>query len=385
MKIAQIVSTFPPRLGGMGSVCFEEATRLAEHHNAVTVFFTLDYKDSAIPQSAFFSTIRLRSLLRLGDAGAVPQLFWRLRSFDIIHLHYPFYGGAEWAALAAWFWNIPLVVTIHMEAAPTGLIKRCIQTIYDSLLSAWIKRRAARLITVNRNHFVTTQFGRRAPAADIQEIVNGVDTERFFPEPVDWQTFPHSDLVDKKIILFVGNLLACKGLEVLIKAFALTMPTRQDARLLIVGGGYEAGVYRRLVSELNLNEQVIFAGPCFDESRLRQYYNSATCLVVPSDETESFSLVLSEALAAGCPVVVSNTPSLRTRVTPGQDGWLFETGNSPDLSAKLSQALALNEADRERYGKAGRQKMIENFSWETHISALEKVYEGILNGSKLEK
>ena len=76
-----------------------------------------------------FKIVRLKAWVKMGSAGLVPQMLKQLKNnFDVIHLHYPFYGGAEWL----YFSSVPLVVTYHMDAQTTGL-KSFIQKMYDAI------------------------------------------------------------------------------------------------------------------------------------------------------------------------------------------------------------------------------------------------------------
>ena len=93
MKIAEVIATFPPHHGGMGYVCYHNALELARRGHEVTVF-TLDHgRQSYDDDPGEFKIVRLRTPMMYGDGGIVPQLFSGLKGFDIIHLHYPFFGG----------------------------------------------------------------------------------------------------------------------------------------------------------------------------------------------------------------------------------------------------------------------------------------------------
>ncbi len=106
MKVCQIVPVYPPEKGGMGAVAHAYAEVLKEHGHEVTVVA------ASSPWAVF----------RFGNAAMIPSLLWRVRDFDVIHLHYPFYGAAEFVALGAWLYRVPLVVTYHMEATGSGLL-----------------------------------------------------------------------------------------------------------------------------------------------------------------------------------------------------------------------------------------------------------------------
>lgn len=91
MKIAEVVATFPPSIGGMGEVCFNESEELAKRGHEVTVFTLRHFKKKEYTNEKFpFKVVRVRPFLKAGDAGLVPGIFFKLRGFDYIHLHYPF-------------------------------------------------------------------------------------------------------------------------------------------------------------------------------------------------------------------------------------------------------------------------------------------------------
>lgn len=382
MKIAHIIATFPPHIGGMGEVCFNEAKLLSERGHNITVF-ALRYPKTTYQDESFpFRVIRLHTIVRSGDAGWVPNLFHKLRRFDLIHLHYPFYGGAEWVWLARLLNKQRYVITFHMQAQTTGWVKPLIQQLYDFLFTRTILKGALKIIAVEPHHFeyVTSKF--HIPVDQWAPLFNGVDTDFFRPsQNKDASFLEINELKDKKIILFVGNLLPFKRLDLLIEAFNKLNDAR--AILVVVGGGYRIKLYRDLVEKLGLKERVIFMGPCFDKERLVDYYNNAWCTVVASDRGESFSLVMSEAFACGCPVVVSDIPGLKQRVHEGVDGFIFKSGDVQSLTQSLERALSLSQEERKNMGEYGRKKMIENYSWNTHVNKLERIYKEAI--SKIKK
>ena len=382
MKIAHVVSTFPPHIGGMGMVTYEEAQRLQKRGHEVTVF-TLQYPHTTyhtIDQSFPFNIVRLSPWFRAGDGGLTPQLFARLKNFDIIHLHYPFYGGAEWVWRAARWYKKPYVVTYHMDADPTGSIKKALQTLYDRWWALKILCGARVLIGVGRQHFLSTKFGKKLlEQRKCVEIKLGIDTEIFKTLTVFPQNFSlPSGIQNKKIILFVGNLITLKRLEILIEAFKTISFTESEAVVVIVGDGSERSRYEKLTHELGLSEKIFFVGVCSDKQILSAYYNSATVVVVPSEQ-ESFSLVTSEAMACGKVVIGSSIPVLQERIQDGQNGFLFQEGNAEDLERVLMRVLQLSADEQQRIGEYAQKKIIKNYSWEKHVDELEEVYNSVRN------
>jgi len=95
MKIAHIVSTFPPYRAGIGNTAYQLSWELSNMGHDVTVL-TRHYKGRTdLDDSLPFKVRRLRPWLKYRNASFVPQLFWSLGKYDVIHLHYPFFGGAE--------------------------------------------------------------------------------------------------------------------------------------------------------------------------------------------------------------------------------------------------------------------------------------------------
>ena len=86
MRVAVVVSTYPPYPGGMGNAAASHADALKAAGHDVTVLSP---------------GRNLRPMFRIGNSACAPQLWWKLRGFDAVELHYPFFGGAEWV----WLWK----------------------------------------------------------------------------------------------------------------------------------------------------------------------------------------------------------------------------------------------------------------------------------------
>ncbi|HSR88880.1 MAG TPA: glycosyltransferase family 4 protein [Candidatus Udaeobacter sp.] len=370
MRVAHVVSTFYPHVGGMGSVCYNEAKSLAESGHDVTVF-TLKYPNEVYNDVKFpFKIVRLKPIIKLGDAGLVPQILNQLKGFDLVHLHYPFYGGAEWLS----FFNIPLVITYHMDAQSGGL-KEIIAKAYDLFWSKILFSKAKKIITVDTNHFQNTKFGQYFINKTV-EIQNGVDTEIFRPHSVSLESVGLSHLKDKKIILFVGNPMPVKRLDILLNSLKLL--NDNSLALMVIGGGYQLEKYKQMAKDLHIEKNVSFVGQCDDRQKLSDYYNMASCVVVPSDY-ESFSLVTIEAMACGIPVIASNIAGLASRVKPGENGFLFAKGSVESLVKELKKVLAMSKEEKQIMGEKEVSEIKNNYSWKNHMEKLLNLYNNILS------
>ncbi|MGB7630568.1 MAG: glycosyltransferase family 4 protein [Candidatus Deferrimicrobium sp.] len=375
MRIAEIVATFPPRHGGMGYVCYHNSLELARRGHEVTVF-TLDHGASGTDPREF-RVVRLRTPLLSGDGGVVPQLFRHLKGFDAVHLHYPFYGGGEYVALASRVRGTGYLVTYHMDVYGNTLFRRAAIAAYEPVAGRWILRGALRIGAVSLPHLRSTRVAKLLDWNRVVEVPNGVDTERFRPGGKDPALVALYGLEGKMVVLFVGNLQPFKRLDLLIDAVAgIGDPT---VVLLVVGGGYGEPEYRAQSRRLGVEDRVIFAGPKSPGADLPDHYRLGDMLVLPSTHSESFGLVVLEAMASGIPAVVSSLPGPSSLIEDGEDGLVASAGDVEDLKRKM--LLLIGDAgDRKRMGGRAREKALKRYGWNHAGDILEKELTDIASG-----
>jgi glycosyltransferase involved in cell wall biosynthesis len=97
-------------------------------------------------------------------------------------------------------------------------------------------------------------------------------------------------------------------------------------------------------------------------------------LALPSDATESFGIVLIEAMASGCPVIATDLPGVRTIVAHGRDGLLIAPGNVEALCQAIATVALMPIAARRAMGQAGRAKVEACYDWERIGERLETMY-----------
>lgn len=170
----------------------------------------------------------------------------------------------------------------------------------------------------------------------------------------DWFA-PGSNTGQREGLLFVGRLLPWKGVEYLIQAVP------RNVLLRIVGPPYDPDYLARLhrLAEGKRVEFVLDAS----QDQLRLFYQSSRMLVIPSVSGELLPLVLYEAMASGLPVICTRIGGLPEVVEEGVMGFLVPPGDPDTLRDRIEWLLA-HPREAEEMGRAGRQLVLERFTWE---------------------
>jgi glycosyltransferase involved in cell wall biosynthesis len=379
MKIAQIVCTFPPYRGGIGNSVYNISESLADSGHDVTVFtpnYNYKIEEEFNLHEGKFKVERLKPLFKYGNAAFIPQLLWKLKNFDIIHLHYPFYGALQPVLLRKLLLGrkMRLILHYHMDSRAAGF-RGAVFYLYNILVLP-ILVRAATIITCASLDYVKHSDLREyylTKPKKFRQISFGVNLEQFV-------TY-HDDLNKKrenKIILFVGALDKAhyfKGLENLLEALAIIIKDQKlNATILkVVGRGNLLSYYQNCVLKLGLGKNVKFYEHV-DDSKLVDFYNYSDCLVLPSiNKGEAFGLVLLEAMACSRPVITSNLPGVRSVFKSGREGLLVKPNDINDLANKIKTILN-DKKLAEKMGLAGRALVEKKYTWFKVSKRLEFIY-----------
>ena len=233
-------------------------------------------------------------------------------------------------------------------------------------------KKADRIITVSsfsKNEIINHL---KYPADKIHVIPNAVDHSIYYKNP-DKTILNRLNIArDDPIILYVGSEEPRQNVDKLIKAFAKLKNKIPNAKIIKIGDSNLLGTREKLfklINELNLQKDVIFAGSV-PEKELPQWYNAADLLVYPCDYA-GFGLPPLEAMACGTPVITSNTTSLPEVV--GDAGIMIDPADINKLSQEIYSVLTDKDLQKDMSKKG--LKRASRFNWDKSASETLEIYE----------
>lgn len=277
--------------------------------------------------------------------------------FDVLHVHEPL--APSLSMLACWVAEGPVVATVHTSNARSLLLTAAyplVQTALERLSGRIAVSEAARRTLVEH-------VGGSAVL-----IPNGVLVRRY-ADPAPLPGWPGTG----GALGFLGRMEEPrKGLDVLVRAFALLAEERPGLRLLVAGPGHRDAVYDELPKRLH--DRAVLLGRVSDADKVRMLH-SVDVFVAPNTGGESFGIVLVEAMAAGATVLASDIDAFRQVLGAGVAGALFRTGDAAALAKEAG--VLLDDPGRRRELAAAARAAVLRYDWGTVAVDVLQVYETV--------
>lgn len=241
-------------------------------------------------------------------------------------------------------------------------------------LAGWFARKAASAVICN-SYATANSFG-IARHSNVFVIWNGVRCP-------DKYTPPETDARHSLKILMPGRINSWKGQDLLIKAIGrLGLKIQSHLEVRIAGDVYHTQHFYRenlihLIQQYNLKESVHLVGFCHD---MKEMYEWADVVIVPSLKPEPFGLVAIEAMSHGRPVIGSAHGGLKEIIIHNTTGWLIPPGN-PDILANLLTQLVMNRLDLKEKGRQARKRAESVFSESGYQKNIGMLASSFLNKS----
>jgi starch synthase len=375
MRVAMMTREYPPEVYGGAGVHVTELVSQLRRLCAVDVHCMGAPRPNAF---AHQPDPRLRSAnTALSTLSSDLVMANAANAATVVHSHTWYTGLA--GHLAALLYDIPHVLTAHSLEPMRPWKAEQLGGGYQ--VSTWVEHTAV----LSADAIIAVSSGMRDdvlrvyPTLDpslVHVIRNGIDTEVWYPAGPARTGSVLAELgVDpnRPIVAFVGRITRQKGVAHLVAAAHQFSP---DIQLVLCAGAPDtreiADEVRSAVAELARRRTGVFwIRDMLPVGELREIFTAATVFVCPS-VYEPLGIVNLEAMACATAVVASDVGGIPEAVADGITGSLvhYDPDDADGYQARLAEAvnaLVADPARVERYGRAGRQRCIEEFSW-THVA-----------------
>ncbi|HEY7002171.1 MAG TPA: glycogen synthase [Candidatus Udaeobacter sp.] len=311
---------------------------------------------------------------------------------DLVHCHtwYSHFGGI----LARKNYGIPLVITVHSLEPLRPWKREQLGGGYD--FSLWVEKTALEMadaiIAVSAETKGDIQRLFDVDSKRVHVIHNGIDLEQYRKvESTDALKRYHID-PNKPYLLFVGRITRQKGFQHLLRAIQFMDRGYQVVLCAAAPDTPEMAEEMKIAVERARAQRsgVIWINEMVDQTATRELYSHAAVFVCPSIY-EPFGIINLEAMACETAVVASAVGGIKEVVVDGETGFLvpldqtkegsFEPKNpekfAQDLAGRINQ-LMKNAQLRENFGKAGRKRVEEHFSWASIAQKTRALYESLI-------
>ena len=385
MRVAMMTREYPPEVyGGAGVHVTELVAQLRQlcdvdvHCMGAARAGAFAHQPDPLLTNANPALSTLSSDLRMADAAA---------GANVVHSHTWYTGMA--GHIAALLHGMPHVLTAHSLEPLRPWKAEQLGGGYQ--VSLWVERTAVQaadaVIAVSSGMREDVLTAYPALNADRVHVVkNGVDTSVWYPGPTEAGESTIDELgVDRSrpIVAFVGRITRQKGVPHLIAAAHRFAP---ETQLVLCAGSPDtpeiAAEVTAAVSDLAEERGGVFwVRDILPAHRIREILSAATVFVCPS-VYEPLGIVNLEAMACETAVVASDVGGIPEVVTDGVTGTLvhYDATNPAAFDADLADAinaLISDSARAARYGSAGRQRCIDEFSWARIAAQTLEVYRGV--------
>jgi glycogen(starch) synthase len=418
LKIAVLVYEYPPKIvGGLGTYAAEITRKFVLLGHDVTVF-TMNDDQGSLPTRELLRGIEIHRPIHIDISDSLPDVLaedvkkWGrgIKFFSKI-LMYNYLSASkminelvrgedfkfdlvvahDWLSVISGITirkelGIPLVFHVHSNERGRTLGNG----------SAVVKNMEYRggqmadmVITVSyamQDELIQTGF----PAEKIRVCYNGVDPKKYNPESISKEQIMSIRQIyelneDDLMILFVGRLVWIKGVDKLIRAMPQVLQKIPNAKLVILGLGDMRDYLEGLVRNLHLEDVVKFRFEFIAEEERIAHYAASDVAVYPS-LYEPFGIVTLEAMSMEKPVVVgaAGTSGMREIVSingPNQCGFHINPNDPMDIAWGITSAIEDPEK-RIMFGRNGRKRVLELFSWDAAAKSTIDRYSELLKSKK---
>jgi glycosyltransferase involved in cell wall biosynthesis len=373
VRVAVVAPHYPPRVGGVERYVNTVVLALRDSPRHDVIVVTASESRRFVVESQDGITIfRLPTLFTLSDTPIHPFWLVQLRrllnrlNIDVIHAHAPVPGLADAAAFTGG--PRPVVLTYHSGSLVKGI--RSVDWFLSRYEKHLLPRVFARCAALGAVSPVSTSYATGRATL----VPPGVDTAVFSPASAELRRGP--------TVLYVGRMdrsSRWKGVDILLRAMVLLRSQLPDVQLDLVGAGDAVPEIQSLARSLGIDQAINWRGVLDGEALVEQYRQAGVVVLPSTTESESFGMVLIEAMACGCPVVGSDVGGIPYVIRSHIDGLLVPPGE-PKALADACLSIFEDPAMAAELGKQGRVIAEKRWDWSKRIIPIIDLLDSALNG-----
>lgn len=367
MRILHISKYYSPYLGGVENICKYLVEGAVKHETAVVCFN--DKCKDVIEEVNGHKVYRVATWVNVARQALSLSYFWVLEKAikefkpDVIQFHWanPF---PAWVLLCVIPKNVKLIIHWHMDIIKQKHIYPFIKPIETALL------KRADMVCVTSPQYRDGSLPLQPFKDKVRIVQNAMDEDNFILRDGDVEKINavKAKYGNKPIVFFIGRHIQYKGLPHLIEAEKYV---KSDCVFVIAGSG-------PLTDELKAqckSSRVHFVGRLPDED-LKLHHYAASVFAFPSvTKNEAFGVALAEAMYCGTPAVTFTIPGSGVNWVSlnGETGIEVSNGDDKAFAEAVDKLIEDKELNK-KYGVAGHQRVVENFTIPKMVAVQEKCY-----------
>lgn len=377
MKILQVCPYFYPFLAGQEQYVLQLSKKLLKYGEHVDVY-TSNY--SNLQDFEIIDGIKVHRfdmiVAPLNNPISIKLLdiFHKLKSFDIIHIH----NEHSFFSFTTCLYNIyhkkPMVLTCHGQLIFGSYFKDMFEKVYSRTIGKFMFNAATKIIALSEeDKMYISSIG--VDTNKIHVLPNAIDTDDLNKHiAIDMDTKLLEQFEAKRVILFVGRIIPRKGVEYIIKCVKDVIDQFDDATFILIGNGEYKLNAEQLCKEQGIEDHIIFLSGLPDEI-FYSYYKLAEICILPS-LSEGLPTTILEAMYFETPVVATDIPGIRSHFK--DVALLIPPKNEYELSKSIIRLLSDKELALS-LRKKGKNLVVTDYTWEKVSKSYLEIYSNILN------
>lgn len=384
MKKTLVLSEiFPPVKGGSGRWLWEVYTRI--HDNNIIVAAGDSEESYQVDCASDLKTYRINlSSSSWGIKSSIGlKFYWRVYkqikkiinqdAIEAVHC-----GRCLPEGVIGYLINktiqIPYICYVHGEDVETAATSRELRWIVNKVLGG-----ATYLVCNSRNTSDIVLNKWKVHANKVKVVHPGVDTQCFVPATNDSSVRDSLGWGSRPVILTVGRLQERKGHDMMIKALMSIKEAFPNVLYAIIGEGEQRNALDKLVSDLGLQDNVMFMSGLSDDKMI-QCYQQCNVFILPNRtvgrDIEGFGMVLVEAQACAKPVIAGNSGGTAETMLVNKSGYIVDCTSVNAISEKILLLLSDKKLNEEM-GRSGVAYVNAKLDWHSLSQQAGQLFEKI--------